>query len=293
MPLAGGDPEQLTALPHGVCAFAPSPDGKRLALGAAAPETRFAVGPLKADVQPLARVIARVDWRLDGQTATSTATCTSTCSRAGRCARAAPDPRRLVGRELRVVAGRQAHRVLRRPGPRRRPPERARRARRRRERRRGRASSRASRAPARRRVLVAGRRAASPSSASTRRASRSDASTRCGSCRPRAGRRAISLRATICPSGSRTGRISSTGRSTRAVRPEWRDGAVTSPVTSAGHTTLWRFPLAGEPGAARGLRAARPRLARSGGGRIVTLRAAGAGARRAAPRAAVGPAHAG
>ena len=47
VPLAGGEPEQLTALPHGVSAFAPSPDGRRLALAAAAPETRFAVGPLK------------------------------------------------------------------------------------------------------------------------------------------------------------------------------------------------------------------------------------------------------
>ena len=67
VPLAGGDPEKLTALAHGVSGFVPSPDGKRLALCASAPETRFAVGPLKTDVQPLARVIARADWRLDGQ----------------------------------------------------------------------------------------------------------------------------------------------------------------------------------------------------------------------------------
>ena len=66
LPLAGGDAEQLTALPHGVSAFALSPDGKRLALAAGAPETRFAVGPLPTEAEPLARVIDRVDWRLDG-----------------------------------------------------------------------------------------------------------------------------------------------------------------------------------------------------------------------------------
>ncbi len=66
LPLAGGDAEQLTALPHGVSAFALSADGKRLALAAGAPETRFAVGPLPTAGEPLARVIDRVDWRLDG-----------------------------------------------------------------------------------------------------------------------------------------------------------------------------------------------------------------------------------
>jgi dipeptidyl aminopeptidase/acylaminoacyl peptidase len=65
-PLAGGDAQRLTALPHGVTAFALAPDGKRLALAAAAPETRFAVGPLSPDAAPLARVITRVDWRHDG-----------------------------------------------------------------------------------------------------------------------------------------------------------------------------------------------------------------------------------
>ena len=66
VPLAGGDAEQLTALAHGVSVFAPSPDGTRLALAAAVPETRFAVGPLKSGEEPLARVIARADWRHDG-----------------------------------------------------------------------------------------------------------------------------------------------------------------------------------------------------------------------------------
>ena len=66
VPLAGGEPEALTAQPHGVRSFALSPDGARLALAAAAPETRFAVGKLTTGAAPLARVITRVDWRLDG-----------------------------------------------------------------------------------------------------------------------------------------------------------------------------------------------------------------------------------
>ncbi len=66
LPLAGGEPEALTALPHGVGSFALAPDGRRLALAAAAPETRFAVGRLTAGSEPLARVITRTDWRLDG-----------------------------------------------------------------------------------------------------------------------------------------------------------------------------------------------------------------------------------
>jgi dipeptidyl aminopeptidase/acylaminoacyl peptidase len=66
VPLAGGEPEQLTALAHGVSAFALAPDGKRLLLAADAPEARFAVGRLGADAEPLARVIDRTDWRIDG-----------------------------------------------------------------------------------------------------------------------------------------------------------------------------------------------------------------------------------
>jgi dipeptidyl aminopeptidase/acylaminoacyl peptidase len=66
VPLAGGEAEQVTALPHDISAFALSPDGTRLALAAQAPETRFAVGPLVRDAEPLARVIDRADWRLDG-----------------------------------------------------------------------------------------------------------------------------------------------------------------------------------------------------------------------------------
>ena len=66
VPLSGGGPEQLTALPHGVSAFAHAPRGRRLALAAADPTPRFAVGPLRPGTAPLARVIRRVDWRLDG-----------------------------------------------------------------------------------------------------------------------------------------------------------------------------------------------------------------------------------
>jgi dipeptidyl aminopeptidase/acylaminoacyl peptidase len=62
----GGEAEQVTELPHGVSAFRLAPDGRRLALRGAAPEPRFAVGPLREDEPPLARRITRVDWRLDG-----------------------------------------------------------------------------------------------------------------------------------------------------------------------------------------------------------------------------------
>ena len=63
---AGGEPEKLTALPHGVSSFAWSPDGGSLLLAADAPEPRFAVGKLSDAEPPLARRITRVDWRLDG-----------------------------------------------------------------------------------------------------------------------------------------------------------------------------------------------------------------------------------
>ena len=68
MPLEGGEAEQITAMPHGVSAFRHAPQGRRLALAAAAPEPRFLVGPpASGGLTPLARVIARVDWRRDGQ----------------------------------------------------------------------------------------------------------------------------------------------------------------------------------------------------------------------------------
>ena len=64
--ISGGEPERLTSLPHGVDAFALSPDGRRLLLTGSAPEARFAVGPLVEGQDPRARVLRRVDWRLDG-----------------------------------------------------------------------------------------------------------------------------------------------------------------------------------------------------------------------------------
>ena len=64
--LSGGVAERLTSLPHGVDAFALSPDGRRLLLTGPAPELRFAVGQLAGEKPPLARVLRRVDWRLDG-----------------------------------------------------------------------------------------------------------------------------------------------------------------------------------------------------------------------------------
>jgi dipeptidyl aminopeptidase/acylaminoacyl peptidase len=67
VPVAGGVAAQITALPHGVSAFAHAPQGRRLALAAAAPEARFLVGPANGAVTPLARVLTRADWRLDGE----------------------------------------------------------------------------------------------------------------------------------------------------------------------------------------------------------------------------------
>jgi dipeptidyl aminopeptidase/acylaminoacyl peptidase len=64
--LSGGVAEPLTSLPHGVDGFALSPDGRRLLLTGPSPEPRFAVGPLVGEKPPLARVLRRVDWRLDG-----------------------------------------------------------------------------------------------------------------------------------------------------------------------------------------------------------------------------------
>jgi dipeptidyl aminopeptidase/acylaminoacyl peptidase len=64
--LSGGVAEKLTSLAHGVEAFALSPDGRTLLLTGSAPETRFAVGPLVDGKAPLARVLRRLDWRLDG-----------------------------------------------------------------------------------------------------------------------------------------------------------------------------------------------------------------------------------
>ena len=215
VPLAGGDAEKLTALAHGVSAFVPSPDGARLALCASAPETRFAVGPLKSDVHPLARVIARADWRRDGQRYRDRHVHLYVQpARAGARARRithgdwsvddvawSPDGKRIafcadLGADSDFRGAPAVHVVDANGGE------------------------------VRELARLAGSceapswsRTASmwPSSAPTRQASRSDASSRCGSCRPRAGRRAISRRATICTSRSRTGRISSTGRSTQAV----------------------------------------------------------------------------
>jgi dipeptidyl aminopeptidase/acylaminoacyl peptidase len=66
IPLSGGEPEVVTALAHGVSGFRVTPDGRRLALSAAVPEARFAVGALVSGTPPLARVLTRVDWRHDG-----------------------------------------------------------------------------------------------------------------------------------------------------------------------------------------------------------------------------------
>ena len=67
VPQAGGEAEQITSLPHGVSAFEHAPQGGHLALAAAASELRFLVGPAGGERTPLARVITRADWRLDGE----------------------------------------------------------------------------------------------------------------------------------------------------------------------------------------------------------------------------------
>ena len=65
--LSGGEPERLTSLPHGVDAFALSPDGRRLLLTGSAPggAVRRRARSWRAR-SPRARVLRRVDWRLDG-----------------------------------------------------------------------------------------------------------------------------------------------------------------------------------------------------------------------------------
>jgi dipeptidyl aminopeptidase/acylaminoacyl peptidase len=63
--LAGGEPWVLWAPEHGVSELAWSPDGRRMAFVAAAPEPRFIVGPERKGRAVTARRIARTDWRWD------------------------------------------------------------------------------------------------------------------------------------------------------------------------------------------------------------------------------------
>ncbi len=64
-PLDGGEAWQLTRLRHGASGPIWSPDGTKLAfLGAAGPD-RFAIGPRRAKLAPIARRITRTDFRDD------------------------------------------------------------------------------------------------------------------------------------------------------------------------------------------------------------------------------------
>jgi dipeptidyl aminopeptidase/acylaminoacyl peptidase len=61
----GGDPRPLPKFPHGVRTLRWSPDGRRLAIVADAPEPRFLVGPERPGQAPTARRLTRLDFRDD------------------------------------------------------------------------------------------------------------------------------------------------------------------------------------------------------------------------------------
>ena len=201
--ISGGEPERLTSLPHGVDAFALSPDGRRLLLTGSTPEARFAVGPLVEGQDPRARVLRRVDWRLDGSGILDRhAHLWVAPARAGARARRIVAGDRSVagatwspdGRRVAYVTdpdpdgdllGRTRIFTIDAAGSE------------------GRSRSRHSRAPAARRH---GRRtgATSPSAGSTRRASRGARPSRYGSCRRAAAQPAISLPEGTCIRGRAT-----------------------------------------------------------------------------------------
>ncbi len=270
VPLAGGEPERLTAL----AARRQRRSRRRPTAGGSRsprrrPSRASPSGALDAGAPPLARVMTRVDWRLDGDGYRRPAH--APLRPAG--ARRAPARVALTHGDWSVESFAWSpdgtrHRVLRRSaatdadfdaapavyvvaGARRRAAS----------------SSRASRARAGGVSLVAGRRARRLPRHRRGRASRTAARTRSGSCRLRAARRATSLRAGTCTCradarlrprrlGGRRRRRPRLGRPTRCV----------SPLTTAGQTALWRFPLDGEPAQIARLRAAHPRLARSAAG---------------------------
>ncbi len=63
MPLTGGEPRQVTDLPHGIGGAEWSPDGKRLLVLAPSGEKRFLVGK---EEDPIARRIRDYSWQIDG-----------------------------------------------------------------------------------------------------------------------------------------------------------------------------------------------------------------------------------
>jgi dipeptidyl aminopeptidase/acylaminoacyl peptidase len=274
VPLEGGDPEQLTALPHGVSAFAPSPDGERLALGASAPETRFVVGPLKNDAQPLARVLARADWRLDGQ------------GYRDRHVHLYVQPTRAGARARRITHGDWSVEDIAWS------PDGARIA-----------------FCTDRRAESDFRRAPAVYAVSARGGDVRELARLAGSCRAPCwspdGEHLAFLGIDeegepygcehslwVVPASGGAPRDLAPGRHLHVAPtlasdlidwevgagggPAWLDGTVASPVTSAGLTTLWSFPLVGEPGPLEG-HAPHIHGSALAGGRIVTLRATGAG----------------
>lgn len=65
LPLAGGEPWQLTRMPHGVASAHWSPDGGSVAIVAPAGDLRFVVGPERRGRAPTARRLTRLDFRDD------------------------------------------------------------------------------------------------------------------------------------------------------------------------------------------------------------------------------------
>jgi dipeptidyl aminopeptidase/acylaminoacyl peptidase len=272
--LAGGDAVQLTAFPHGVSAFAPSPDGKRLAVTAAAPEPRFAAGPLRAGEAPLARVIARADWRHDGDGFRDRHSHLYV-----QAARPGARPRRLTygdwsvsdaawspdGRGIAFCADRGADADLA-PAP-------------------ALWAVAAGGGEPRAVARLAGTCSApawSPDGAWIAFRGIDEAGEPFG----------CEESPWIVPAAGGAPRDLAPGRHLHLHRAlgsdlvdwdaaggddlSWWDGAVVCPVTVAGRTRLWRFPLAGEPGPLAGCEPHIHGYA-AGGGRVVTLRAAGSG----------------
>ncbi len=274
VPAAGGDPEQLTALAHGVSAFAPSPDGNRLALIASVPETRFAVGPLQSGVEPLARVITRADWRHEGEPYRDRHVHLFVQSnRAGARVRRitrgdwsadgiawSPDGQRIafcadMSADADVSSAPAVYAVAASGGE---PVELARLA--------GSCCS-AAWSPDGEHVAFLGiDEEGEPFGCEDSLWSVPAAG---GDPRDLAPGRHLHIALTLA-SDLIDYEVDAGGA------PAWRDGAVISPVTDAGLTSLWRFPLEGEP---EPLSECGPHVHGSalGGGRIVTLRSAGTG----------------
>ena len=289
VPLAGGEAEQITALPHGVSAFEHAPRGRRLALAAAAPEPRFLVGRRRAARPRRSRASSRAST--GGSTARAILDRhTHLCVQE---ARAGARPRRLTRGDWSVegfslVAGREAHRVLRRA-------------------RRADGRPRAGAGRARRAGGAAASRASS-------RGWRARAARSAG--RPDGEHVAfLGINEAGEPFGCEDSLwvVPSGGGDPRDLAPvrhlvmhlhltqacdllDWEadsgsglawdgSGAVICPRTMAGHSSLWRFPLEGEPEQVEGCEPHVHGYAH-GGGRIVTFRAVDGRRARALRRAA-------